>query len=161
MHPASKRIKNAASVTSAVAVVLTACTMVIAVPARAQQPDFVELIYQTEADYPPADEIRGPTPGPVVEVVSPPRDVPQRSPIRLNLRFSSFGGTSIDLDSIRLIYEKRPEVELTSRVLPYVGAKAIVINKAKVPAGTHTIRVLVKNTAERLGVSHFTFTIIK
>jgi hypothetical protein len=144
---------------SAIFSVLVAITLLTLEYGFAQSAIAIELITQAEANYPPADEIRGPIPGPIVEVMSPPGDIPQRSPVRLFLRFTPFGGAKIDPESIRLIYEKRPEVELTPRVRPYATVRGIDVPKARVPPGTHVIRVLVRDTEGRLGSSTFKFVV--
>jgi hypothetical protein len=123
----------------------------------------IELITPAEAKYPPRPpvELRGPVPGPTVEVVSPPSDVPQTSPIRLILRFKAYGGASVDKDSVRLIYERTPPIELTPRVAPYFTDAGLVIEKAKVPPGTHLIRVQLKDSSDRIGRAFIAFRITR
>jgi hypothetical protein len=123
----------------------------------------IELITAAEAKYPPSEpvELRGPVPGPTVDVVSPPSDVSQRSPIRLFLRFKAYGGDSVDKDSVRLIYEKTPPIELTQRVAPYLTTTGLVIEKAKVPPGTHLIRVQLKDSSGRLGRGLIKFSVVR
>jgi hypothetical protein len=131
------------------------------VPA-AEAANEIELITMTEARYPPNPiEIRGPVPGPTVQVISPPSDVAQISPIRLILRFNAYGGTVVDKDSVRLIYEKDPLVELTWRVSAYIEPTGINIENAKVPPGTHIILVRLKDSSGRVGETHFQFTIAR
>jgi hypothetical protein len=120
----------------------------------------IELITPEEALYPSApSEQRGPVPGPTIQIVSPPSDVAQISPIRLILRFKAYGGTVVDKDSARLIYEKDPLVELTPRVAPYVTSTGLMLQKAKVPPGTHIIRIQLKDSAGRIGATNFSFTV--
>jgi hypothetical protein len=67
----------------------------------------------------------------------------------------------VDADSVRLIYEKDPLVELTPRIASYVTPTGLTVQKAKVPAGTHIIRVLLKDSAERIGQRLIKFTVAR
>src|SRR5262245_30229555 len=75
------------------------------------------LITEKEAKLPgpPSVELtrsqRAITRGPKVLLVSPeaPGANPVKSPVKLKLKFDSFGGTRIDTDSIKITYLKNPE----------------------------------------------------
>ena len=82
----------------------------------------VQLITEEEARLPPpkgavALDKRGILRGPKVEYVSTGETV--HSPLHLQLKFQSFGGATIDLDSVRIIYLRAPNVDLTPRVRPF------------------------------------------
>lgn len=148
--------------THAVVPFLAAISMALSsMEARAQTAHVVELITAEEASFPEGKprELRGPIPGPTIEIVSPSPDVAQYSPIRLILRFRAYGGARVDPETIRLVYERSRPVELTFRILPYVTAKGITIDKAKVPPGSHTIRVELKDSQGRLGMKHLKFSV--
>ena len=138
-----------------------AASLSLTVPGRSEPLSEVELITAAEASYPPniPDEVRGPIPGPKIDVISPPEDVAQKSPIRLIIRFRTFGGAAVDTDSVRMIYEKKPLVELTPRIASYVTAAGIRLDRARVPPGTHVIRLQLKDTANRLSVAAFKFSV--
>jgi hypothetical protein len=124
--------------------------------------DEVELIKANEAAYPAREplEVRGPIPGPSIEILSPPSDIAEQSPIRLIIRFQSFGGATVDTDSVRMTYEKNPLVDLTPRIAPYVSATGIRIDKARVPLGVHVIQVQVRDSVGRRGVKNFMFSVV-
>src|SRR5450631_525473 len=103
-----------------------------------------ELITAEEAKLPPpkgaiATDRRGILRGPKVEVVSPSGTV--RSPLRLQLRFESFGGATINPDSVKVIYLRTPNVDLTPRVKPFIQANGIDMPEAELPPGEYTVRV--------------------
>ena len=123
----------------------------------------LELITKEEAARPPGMRIdlRGPFPGPTIEIVSPPSDVRQVSPIRLLARFTTYAGTEVDKETVRLIYIKTPLIELTDRVRDFITTKGIDLNNAEVPPGIHTIRIQLKDSAGRTGSTYLTFVIVR
>src|ERR1051325_9366064 len=75
-----------------------------------------QLITEEEAKLPPpkgaiATDRRGILRGPKIDFVSPGN--PTQSPLHLQLKFESYGGTKIDPDSIKVIYLRTPNVDLT------------------------------------------------
>lgn len=125
-------------------------------PARA-----LELITKEEASLPPglSERMRGPIPGPIIEVLSPPSDVRQRTPFRLLVRFRTYGGSLVDKELVRMIYIKDPLVELTKRVQDFITPRGIEVKDAEVPPGRHMIRIQLNDTAGRTGSTYFTFQV--
>ena len=92
------------------------------------------LITEEEAKLPPpkgavAADRRGILRGPKVEFVSPGESV--ASPLKLQLKFESFGGAKIDPDSVKVTFLRTPNVDLTSRVKPFVQADGINMENAE------------------------------
>ena len=121
-----------------------------------------ELITAEEAKLPPpkgaiAADRRGILRGPKVEVVSPSGTV--HSPLRLQLRFESFGGATINPDSVKVIYLRTPNVDLTPRVKPFIQANGIDMPEAELPPGEYTVRVDVKDSDGRPATASFTLTV--
>ena len=103
------------------AFVLTAGIAFLAVLPRAYAGTV--LISADEAKLPPpkgavAVATRGITRGPKIELVGKADSA--KSPMRLQLKFESFGGAKIDTDSLKVIYMKSPAVDLTPRLKPFV-----------------------------------------
>lgn len=124
-----------------------------------------ELITEAEAAL-PADagemRLRGISRGPTVVVESPRPDAgTQTSPMPLKVKFDAHGGAAIDLDSVQLTYVKRPAIDLTKRVKPYIAASGIDAQDAEIPPGTHTIRVDVSDTRGHSSSAEFTFSVAK
>jgi hypothetical protein len=84
-----------------------------------------------------------------------------KSPLILKVRFESHGTSKIDVDSVLVTYMKKPAVDLTQRIKPFVGATGIDVEDAEVPPGTHTLRVNVTDTEGRSGWADFTFSVAK
>ena len=122
-----------------------------------------QLITEEEAKLPPpkgaiAADRRGILRGPKVEVVLPNGGV--HSPLRLQLKFESFGGTTIDPDSVKVIYLRSPNVDLTPRVKPFIQGNGIDMPEAELPPGEYTVRVDVKDSDGRPGTTSFTLNIL-
>jgi hypothetical protein len=132
---------------------LVAAGLLFSAASRATQ-----LITEEEAKRPPlkgaiAADRRGILRGPKVEFV--PHGDPVYSPMWLQLKFESFGGAKIDLDSVRVIFLRTPNVDLTPRVKPFVHADGINMQDAELPPGEYTVRVDLKDSDGRPGTTIF------
>lgn len=117
-----------------------------------------QLITEDEAKLPPpkgavATDRRGILRGPKVEVVSPSDAA--SSPLRLQLKFESFGGAKIDPDSVKVIFLRSPNVDLTARVKPFIQADGINMQDAELPPGEYLVRVDIKDSDGRPGTASF------
>ena len=121
-----------------------------------------QLITQEEAKLPPpkgaiAADRRGILRGPKVEVVTPSEEV--HSPLRLQLKFEAFGGAKINPESVRVIYLRTPNVDLTPRIKPFIQPDGIDMPDAELPPGDYTVRVDVKDSEGRPGTISFTLKV--
>src|SRR6478736_2023506 len=140
-----------------VATGLVASGLLVSAPSRATQ-----LITEEEANLPPpkgavATDRRGILRGPKVEFVSPGDGT--KSPLRLQLKFESFGGAKIDPDSVKVLFLRTPNVDLTSRVKPFIDADGINMQDAELPPGDYTFRIDIKDSDGRPGTAIFTLKI--
>jgi hypothetical protein len=120
------------------------------------------LITDDEARLPPpkgaiSANTRGILRGPKVEVISP--NEAAHSPLRLQLKFESFGGARIDIESVKVLYLRTPNVDLTARVRPFIQADGIDMPDAELPPGEYLVRVDVKDSDGRPGSASFTLRI--
>jgi hypothetical protein len=116
------------------------------------------LITDDEARLPPpkgaiSANTRGILRGPKVEVISPNETA--HSPLRLQLKFESFGGARIDIESVKVLYLRTPNVDLTARVRPFIQADGIDMPDAELPPGEYLVRVDVKDSEGRPGSASF------
>lgn len=116
------------------------------------------LITEDEAKLPPprgavAADRRGITRGPKIELVG--EKEPSHSPVHLQLKFEAFGGAKIDSGSLKVIYLRTPNVDLTERVKSFVGASGLDMPDAELPPGDHMIRVDIKDSDGRIGSTSF------
>ncbi len=129
----------------------SAVAVLLAAPLHAQAGK--KLITEEEAKLPPpkgavATERRGIMRGPKVLLTGPSGRT--RSPIRLVLKFESFGDAKIDPKSVKVTYLRTPNADLTSRVKQYVQASGIDMPDAELPPGEYMVRVDLKDSDGRL-----------
>jgi hypothetical protein len=120
------------------------------------------LITDEEAKLPPpkgaiAADRRGILRGPKVEVLTPSE--PVSSPMKLQLKFESFGGAKVDPESVKVIFLRTPNVDLTSRVKPFIQADGINMQDAELPPGEYMVRVDIKDSDGRPGTASFTLKV--
>jgi len=118
------------------------------------------LITNDEAKLPPPKEAvessRAVTRGPKIDVVAQPGT---KSPINLQLKFRTFGGSTIDVGSFQATYLRTPDVDLTARIRPFVNAGGIDLKDAELPPGNHTIRFGLKDSEGRVTKANVTVKI--
>ena len=115
------------------------------------------LITTEEAALPPLkgavpNSARGITRGPKIQVSE---EGPRPSPLRFLVKFLTFGGSSIDLDALKVTYLKSPVVDLTARIKPFVQATGIDMPDAQLPPGEHLVRVDIKDSEGRTASTSF------
>ena len=121
------------------------------------------LITPEEAALPPPKgavitERRGITRGPKVDVVTSSGEL--RSPMRFQLKFEPYGGAKIDPTSVKVIYLRTPNVDLTQRIKAFVQPSGIDIPEVELPAGEHMVRVDVKDSDGRIGTTSFLLKVV-
>lgn len=136
---------------------VVAAALLASAPSRATL-----LITEEEARLPPpkgavAVDQRGILRGPKIEFVAPGDSA--RSPLPLVLKFQSYGGAKIDPESVRMIFLRTPNVDLTPRVKPFVKPDGIIMQDAELPPGEYTVRVDVKDSDGRSGTTIFTLKV--
>jgi hypothetical protein len=124
----------------------------------ASRADATQLITDEEAKLPPPKgavpvDRRGILRGPKVNLVLP--DNASHSPLHLQLRFEAFGGARIDPDSVKMIYLRTPNVDLTSRIKPFIQASGIDIPETELPPGEYQVRIDLKDSDGRPGGTSF------
>ncbi len=116
------------------------------------------LITEEEAALPPLkgavpNSARGITRGPKIQAPEAAAALP--SPMRFQVKFQTFGGSSIDLDALKVTYLKSPIVDLTPRIKPYAQVTGIDMPDAQLPPGEHLVRVDVKDSEGRTASTSF------
>jgi hypothetical protein len=140
-------------------------TCVVGLLASAMPVAAFQLVTPEEASLPagsvPSVHLRGsPTRRPAIVVVRPsPDSGTVHSPLDLKLKFQGFGGAEIDRDSIVVTYLKRPAIDMTQRLLPFITAQGIDVSRAEVPPGLHQFWIELKDKQGRIGVAEFNFQV--
>src|SRR3954466_13939560 len=71
------------------------------------------------------------------------------------VKFQAFGGSSIDLDALKVTYLKSPVVDLTSRLRPFALPGGIDMPDAQLPPGDHLVRIDVRDSEGRTASTSF------
>ena len=127
----------------------------------------VQLITPAEAALPaaavPSFEVRGsPTRLPTITVNSPhPGGGAVYSPLDFKVTFRAYGGAKIDPDSVVVTYVKKPDIDITARIKPFLTAAGIDIAQAAVPPGVHTFWIELKDTDGRSAGREVDFQVTK
>jgi hypothetical protein len=100
-----------------------------------------------------ANSNRGITRGPKITVVDESAAKP--SPIHFQVKFQPLGGSTIDLDGLKVIYLKQPNVDLTPRIKPFVQPTGIDMPDALLPPGDHLVRIDLKDSEGRVSTTSF------
>ncbi len=79
----------------------------------------------------------------------------QTSPVHFLVKFQTFGGSSIDLDALKVTYLKSPVVDLTSRVRPFALPTGIDMPDAQLPPGEHLVRIDIRDSEGRTASTSF------
>lgn len=96
---------------------------------------------------PSSSNTRAITRAPGIRLVSPHEVSARGFPFKL--AFEPRGGAQIQPDSVRIEYLKQPVVDLTSRLSGALRGNALELATAAVPAGTHPLRVTVRDSEGR------------
>lgn len=109
------------------------------------------LITEAEAQAPnlQVPATRAITRGPGINLLSP-TEVTGKS-FAFRMVFEPRGGAKIDPGSIKFEYLKQPVVDLTARFKTGLNGNQLELPQASVPAGTHQIRVSVRDSEGREG----------
>ena len=121
-----------------------------------------ELITEAEAKLPPGGSGMtrgGITRGPAIMVVTPSPDRDIRPPFEMKVKFQPRGGAKIDASRVKVIYLKRPSVDLTPRLKAAISETGIDVADVVAPPGTHDIRIDVTDDAGHTKSAVLTFTI--
>jgi hypothetical protein len=145
--------------------VFASCLLTLALIGEAAHAGNV-LIKQEEASLPPPPTTasvtlvtRGITRKPNVILTSPEATV--SSPFDLHFKFEAHGGSKIKPSTFHIIYMRTPNVDLTTRVKPFVTADGVEMAGAEAPPGLHMIKVTISDSENREGSAVFTLNVLK
>lgn len=117
----------------------------------------VWLVTAQEAALPPSAASkagRSITRGPAIRQVSPDAAVAANKPFNLHIDFAGRGGEKINAASAQVAILRGSNVDITSRLKPYITEKGIDMPAALVPPGTHVLQVTVADAGGRQTVAN-------
>ena len=84
--------------------------------------------------------------GPSVQIIAPDMEQEQKSPFRLQIKFVPKPGSVVQPNSLVVEALKFVTLDITSRVRPFTTSSGILIENAKVPKGTHKIKISISDS---------------
>jgi hypothetical protein len=119
----------------------------------------LQLVTAQEAALPPDDTptlvFRGsPTRRPSIVVLSPAQNAGLvSSPFNVKIRFHAFGGAEINAESVVITYIKKPAINITQRLRPFIRPDGIDVADAELPPGVHDFRIEIRDLGGHAGGS--------
>lgn len=101
---------------------------------------------------------RNMTRGPGVDRVSPAA-IGVDGPFRFAVKFKPRNGVPVDPASVRVTYQRQPNVDLTARVKGFITADGIDAPAVLVPPGKHVVEIEATDKEGRLGRGVVTLTV--
>jgi hypothetical protein len=80
--------------------------------------------------------------------------------MHFQVHFEAFGGSKINLDTLRMTYLKSPEIDLVPRVIRFTQRSGIDIADAELPPGEHYFRIEISDTEGRIRSSVFELKVL-
>ena len=130
--------------------------VVAALGARAQGGG-VWVVTSQEAALPPSATSkagRSITRGPAIRQVSPEAAVPANQPFPLKVEFAGRGGEKINVASAQITVLRGSNIDITSRLKPFITAGGIDMPAAMMPAGTYVLQVTVSDAGGRQSIAN-------
>lgn len=97
--------------------------------------------------------------GPIIIVKSPKNGETYALPLKVEMKFVPQPDAEIDLSSLKVLYIKIFNIDITERVKPYATEKGILIPKAKIPKGNHKITIRIADTSGNVSSENLKFVI--
>ena len=116
----------------------------------------VWIVTGQEAAQPPSNTSRAGrsiTRGPAIRQVSPAAPVAANQPFDLHVEFAGRGGEKINPTSAQITVLRGSNIDITSRLKPYITANGIEVPAAMVPAGSFVLQVVVSDAGGRQSVA--------
>lgn len=115
------------------------------------------LVNSQEAALPPATTSkagRSITRGPAIRQISPANAVAANQPFDLHVEFAGRGGEKINPASAQVMILRGNNIDVTSRLKPFITANGIEMPNAMVPAGTYVLQVAVSDANGRQSIAN-------
>lgn len=86
--------------------------------------------------------------GPRITILSPQDGKAYTGPIDIEVLFELVpGGPGVRPDTLRVVYVKLWDIDITERFLPYLQANRLYVEQAQFPPGRHLIRLSIADQA--------------
>jgi len=93
-----------------------------------------------------ADNLLPPV-GPIIQMMQSLEDRIFNGPVDFQINFVGHTPEKvIDMESLRVIYLKFINIDITEKILPYIKENSIVVHKMNLPEGNHRIQIKIKDS---------------
>lgn len=82
--------------------------------------------------------------GPRIEIIKPAEDSQQASPFEIQIRFHP-RTSAVNPESVKVQLVKFISIDITDRVKPFLSESGIEVKEAKIPSGSHLVRISVSD----------------
>ena len=88
-----------------------------------------------------------PSIGHIIQMKGPLEDRAFNGPVDFQINFVSHTPEKIvDMESLRVIYLKFINIDITEKIRPYIKENSIVVHKINLPEGNHRIQIKIKDS---------------
>ena len=96
----------------------------------------------------PSDEVSD---GPRINILSPEEGKTYNGPVDIEMLFEQVpGGPGVKPDTLRVVYVKLWDIDITERIKPYVQTNRLYVERAQFPPGRHLFRVSIGDQAGKM-----------
>ncbi len=97
--------------------------------------------------------------GPIIIIKGPKNGATYALPLKIEVEFVPQPDAEIDLSSLKVLYIKIFNIDITERVKPYATEKGILIPEAKIPKGNHKITIRIADTSGNVSSENLKFVV--
>ena len=99
-----------------------------------------------------------PDTGPMIELLKPNDGTSTPVPVEVSIRFEPRAAPA-DLSTLKVVVVKLISIDITERVRPYASPQGIQIPDARLPSGTHIVRISLADAGGGFSRKQVTFSI--
>ncbi len=97
--------------------------------------------------------------GPFIVLNSPKNGGRYPKPIKIDILFIPRDDTAIDLSTLKVIYVKIFDIDITARLKKHTTDKGIQIPEAELPSGKHKLKILLADTKGHMSTQKLAFVV--
>ena len=97
--------------------------------------------------------------GPIIVLNSPKNEGRYPKPIKIDILFIPRDAVDIDLSTLKVIYVKIFDIDITARVKKHSTNTGIQIPEAELPSGKHKLKILLADTKGQMSTQKLVFVV--
>ena len=138
-----------------VVLLVTAALLGAVLPSATAREQPLWIVTEGEASLPSEPTPRSapalPREGPVIRIERPDVSAPVVPPFAVDIVFDSrAGGAPVKMESLKIVYVRVFELDVTDRFMPYVKDNRLFVENANAPTGRHRLKITIADQNGRL-----------